>query len=368
MHTKLLYPLTLAITLTSVVACDPDVDSDNYADLESPDAQAPAAIIEALTAPCDPSDEDCALALDMIEELSQAEDWPDTETKVVLLGDSCVGPTLVPCSALSLFDSASETSHLLSLDDHPSAINYTNNPPDNGDKVWIMGDWDGDGVDSPGYYAKGRFRYTDVPFWPSNSWSQALDLHPWNNNTDPTLPLVAGRFLAGYDNDCVGVIHGDGVDIQNPTFHLEYWCELAPGFADESHGTQWIGAVLPDSNFPTGEHEFAAGDWDGDGIDELAVRKDLFITYTLADPELDLAPFAQAQRWGVPPDELTATGVFVAGDWNGDGIDGWGVLYDDNHFYHRNDLTWNPGPLAYHLQHIDNLFTDRSVSSHQFGL
>ena len=115
----------------------------------------------------------------------------------MLLDASCVAPTLVPCSALSLFQSTAETSHLLSLDDHPDTIDYTNTPPDNNaDKVWIMGDWNADGVESPGYYSKGKFRYTDNPFSPSDSWSQPITLHSWNNNTDDR-PLVAGRFHGG---------------------------------------------------------------------------------------------------------------------------------------------------------------------------
>ncbi len=200
---------------------------------------------------------------------------------------------------------------------------------------WVSGDWDGDGFKTPGVHDGGTFYFTN-DLGVTDNW-QAI----WLGLTDK--PLVAGRFDLYSYNDCIGVINDS---IQPGTgdtrFALNYWCDMetAPGAGELL--TQFLAAPLPDSQGVAGTHQFAAGDWDGDGVDTIAVRRDDKITFTNVHPSAGAAQYANSQYWGTPSG-ASGEGMFVPGDWDDDGFDSWGVLYNDSQFYYRDDISWNPG-------------------------
>ena len=247
--------------------------------------------------------------------------------------------------SLVLFNpTRNETNLLTTLDTNPTVHNnmlFNLNAPTTTNNIVVMGDWDGDGTDTPGVYSGGVFNFTnDLTMnatWESPFWLGFVGGHHG---------LVAGRFDGGLANDCIGIVDGNVSPITgNLRFSMKYWCDMTtppqgPGGGPLS--AQYIGGILGDSSGFTGTHQFGVGDWDNDNIDEVASRRGIFITYTTRNPNQSSA-FSHAQRWGNPEGHANDAGQFITGDWNGDNIDGWGVLYDDNQFYIRNDLSWNPG-------------------------
>ncbi len=209
--------------------------------------------------------------------------------------------------------------------------------------VGVMGDWNGDGLKTPGYYAGGIF-YTTNLLTPTqfSDWDGT-----WFGWT--TRPIVAGRF-AGSDHDCVGVVDSGYFPPYGTAFALYYTCDFSQ--INPPKDFQWLSIVLPDNQGFSGTHQFETGDFDGDGYDSVAVRRGAFIAYTNVSPGAGHAAFAYAQYWGYP--DLSSEGEFVSGDWDGDGLDNFGVYYPTSHlFYRRHDLLWNGG--AYYTQSLPAL-------------
>ena len=58
----------------------------------------------------------------------------------------------------------------------------------------------------------------------------------------------------------------------------------------------------------------------------------------------------------------------LSGDWNGDGIDTFGVTYTNNTFYYRDVFGWNPGPFEFSSQTFTtSISTARQVVSHNLA-
>ena len=257
---------------------------------------------------------------------------------------SCPLYTTPTNHSLVLFNTIrNETNLLTTLSTNPSVHNnmlFNLNAPTTTNNIVVMGDWDGDGTDTPGVYSGGVFNFTnDLTMdatWESPFWLGFVGGH---------YGLVAGRFNSGFANDCIGIVDGNISPLTGDLrFSLKYWCDMPTPPQDPGGGplnAQFIGGILGDSNGFTGTHQFGVGDWDNDNIDEVASRRGIFITYTTRDPGQPSA-FNNAQRWGNPEGHANDAGQFITGDWDGDGTDGWGVLYADNQFYMRNDLAWNP--------------------------
>jgi hypothetical protein len=204
---------------------------------------------------------------------------------------------------------------------------------------WVMGDWDGDGIDTPAVYQDtGVFRYTNDVGATANwtaLWFGLLGRPP-----------VGGRFDSTVPNDCLGVVDKAIVGADD-AFSMYYTCDLTSS-ANPPKLVQWLSLPLPNSQGFTGTHQFDAGDFDNNGLDSIAVRRGPYIAFTNVTPGSH-ALFNLAQYFGVPP-AVSGEGSFVVGDWNGDGLSSFGLYYQDGAFQRRNDLEWNSG--SYVLQRV----------------
>ena len=162
----------------------------------------------------------------------------------------------------------------------------------------FVGDWDGDGVATPGFRIGNSFFLAD------------------SNAADATFTEVAyGR---EFDVIYVGDWDGDGVDTlgvrRGNTFHLSNSFDGGP--ADEVTA---YGRIFD---------EVYIGDWDGDGVDTPSVRRGntfhLKNSFTGGDAD-------RMTAYGHPTDEV------VVGDWDGDGITSPGVRRG-NEFLLKNDF------------------------------
>nr|WP_246109755.1 SdrD B-like domain-containing protein [Roseimaritima multifibrata] len=152
----------------------------------------------------------------------------------------------------------------------------------------VVGDWDGDGKDDVGIFGREWLR------------------DPQAIVNDPGLPDPGNRRSTRPKN-------------LPPTAP-----EATDGMREMRRSTQPIRADLIDHVFRYGQHQDTplAGDWNGDGIDAIAVFRagvwqldeDGDGRWTNADREFEFGP---------------PNGVPVVGDWNGDGIDDFGVVLGD---------------------------------------
>ena len=192
---------------------------------------------------------------------------------------------------------------------------------------WVAGDWDGDGIETLGAYASGgAFFYTN-DVGPTSNWTGV-----WFGFANKQ--AVAGRFDGAVDHDCIGVV--DGVDNflgTGDTAFAMYWtCNLTDGGTSTKNGL-WIGSPLPNSGFPelaspTTPHQFVAGDYTGSGVDTLAIRRGPYFVWG-----------SLAQNFERPGGN---GGIAVSGDWDGDGISSFGMVYQGQ-FVYINDLAWHSG-------------------------
>ena len=176
----------------------------------------------------------------------------------------------------------------------------------------FVGDWDGDGVDTPGLY-----RQSDGYVYLRNSNTQGIaDIKFFFG--DPGDVPIAGDF------------NGDGFDTvsiyrpSNQTFYIIN--EL--GSNDTGLGAAEYSFMFGDP----GDEPFV-GDLDGDGIDEVGLHRDttglVYYRNTLTTGIADASFF-----WGDPAD------IVFAGNWNGDNTDTVGLLRpSDSTFYWRNTNT-----------------------------
>ena len=169
----------------------------------------------------------------------------------------------------------------------------------------LVGDWDGDGWDEPGLYdvRAGRVLLATAQV-PGQELHAAAFGEPWRL-------AVAG--------DWDGRGH-DGVCLLNPwTLELRLWADAAAATPLRAYR---LAGIRPAAEATWAELHWQAlaGDWDGDGRDELGL-------YDPADSSLWLWPGhgadATPRRWATDQPGRQA----VAGDWDGDGRDGIG-LYD----------------------------------------
>jgi hypothetical protein len=160
--------------------------------------------------------------------------------------------------------------------------------PDGGTR--LLGDWNGDGTQTPGYFLAGSWQlFSQVMRGGSGSavtFGQAGDLPvvgDWNG--DGTTDL--------------GVVRGD------------HWLLALGPFAKDAAPTVWKDVSFPGAGTPV------SGDWDGNGAAGIGWYADG--SWTLAD-SLDSPATTTTASYGVPGDTP------VVGDWNGDGRDGIGTV------------------------------------------
>lgn len=253
-------------------------------------------------------------------------------------GLSSVDATPTPDAAsgdtLALFGAAATKFSLVdTLQANPSASNYLtilSNAPIKG--KFVMGDWDGNGQMTPGLFQNGKFWYTNQTN-PAATWKRV------NIGNFGAVNAVAGRFDAAFPNDCFGVVQTQNVP-QNHDFRLHYTCELGQPNPPNGIKKQWIDVTLP----APGAYQFVAGDWDGDGLDSIAVRRSNKIKWGNVAPAEGAAAFPKSQNFGKSTESY---GTVVAGDWNNDGIDTFGLFNKGNGaFYRRNDLNSTKAALT----------------------
>ncbi|MBI5929613.1 MAG: PD40 domain-containing protein [Chloroflexi bacterium] len=237
---------------------------------------------------------------------------------------------------LALFNTGLNQVNLLdTLQDNPPQSAYTlfsAYAPVNGGQ-WVMGDWNGDGLKTPGVYTNGPFFYTNKA-----GEAQANDWHSlWIGVSGPP---VAGRFNINLPNDCIGAVQSANFPPYGVAFVLYFTCDLS-GNTTPTIAFQWLSVLLPDSGGFSGPHQFAAGDFDGDGDDSIAVRRGTYVAFGTVAPSESAASFPYAQYIGAP---ATSDGeIFVVGDWNGDHLDSFGLFYQSGELFYRNDLQFNSG-------------------------
>lgn len=267
---------------------------------------------------------------------------------------------------LALFNTTTYLANLLqTLDTEPAAIDYytyaTGVPTGATGGQWVMGDWNGDGVETPGVYGPNGVFYHTNALGPSSNWQGTwFGLLTGTAGNRP----VAGRFDASVNHDCIGVTDSSDFPPYGTAFALYFTCDLAGGNPPKTF--QWLSVLLPDSTSPdiVGKTwEFSAGNFDPtvDAIDTIACRRGNFITWTNTPPSTPNAAFPYAQYIGAPH---SGTSLFVVGDWNSDGTDSFGLYYAAlGRLRGRDDLDWNSGLYPVDQQLDTNIVGTTSISA-----
>ncbi len=220
-------------------------------------------------------------------------------------GPDCVGPDA--CDRIGFVDDGGEW-HL--IDETASGADtsdfYYGNPGD----VPFSGDWNCDGIDTPGLY-----RQSDGYVYLRDSNTQGvadLDFFFGNPGDIP----VAGDF------------DGDGCDTVSIYRKAEQKFYIINHLGDGASG---LGAADYFFTFGNPGDTPFAGDFDGDGIDEVALHRRttgfVYLRNTLDSGNAD-QEFFYGDAGDVP----------IAGDWNGDGTDTVAVYRDsDGNWYLKLD-------------------------------
>ncbi len=201
----------------------------------------------------------------------------------------------VVTDGVGLVDRGAGRWHLQRTDGSVASFFY-GNPGD----VPFMGDWDCDGVDSPGLY-----RQSDGFVYLRNSNAAGIaDVRYFFG--DPGDVPLAGDFDA---DGC------DTVSVYRPSQSRVFVIDELGG-SERGLGAAAAGFVFGDP----GDTPFV-GDFDGDGADTIGLYRSgtgfVYFRDSLAGGVADLAFF-----YGDPGDRI------IAGDWNGDGRDTVGIYRD----------------------------------------
>jgi hypothetical protein len=228
------------------------------------------------------------------------------------------GPGPGPIERVGLYEPQPSQFELKQANTRTAKITLVRFGPRNGGWLPIAGDWDGDGDTTVGLYdpRTGTFRLKNSHL--GRNTDVVVRLQP---PTADALPIAGDWDGDGRD----GVGFYDRRDPQRPSFQL--WNTLADGAAfDEA-------IVLTSTANPPTDTLPVAGDWDGDGRDEVgffARSIGLFVLGGRGPVTLMLL------------ENVGGTGLPVAGDWNGDGRDGVGVYDPRTATFHLNN-TIGPG-------------------------
>ncbi len=203
--------------------------------------------------------------------------------------------------------------------EHGSISNiYFGNPGDFG----FMGDWDCDGVDTPGLY-----RQSDGYVYLRNSNTQGVADVAFFFGNPGDVPL-AGDFDG---DDC------DTVSIYRPS-EARFYVINQLGSADKGLGAADFSFLYGN----VGDKPFV-GDWTGDGIDTPGLRRDsdgfVYLRNTNTQGVADVAYF-----YGDAGD------VVFAGDWDADGDDTLGLYRPSNGYvYLRNTNTTGIADISFQM-------------------
>jgi hypothetical protein len=163
--------------------------------------------------------------------------------------------------------------------------------PDGG--VRVLGDWNGDGVQTTGIFAAGRWQLS-------------------NQVQRPESPGIGTAFGQAGDVPVTGDWNGDGVTDIGVVRGAHWILALGPLPADGSSPAPWR-----DVTFGDGTGTPVTGDWDGNGSDGIGVYHvgSWVLANSVADPTKTVTV-----GYGTTGDRP------VVGDWDGDGTDGIGVV------------------------------------------
>jgi hypothetical protein len=208
----------------------------------------------------------------------------------------------------------------------------------NGTDIPVMGDWNGDGIDTPGvirgdhWYLSNTFNATVDYSFAYGIAGDKIVVGDWDGNGTDTPGVVRGHtwylsnsfggngdYIFGYGNDTdlaiVGDWDGNGTDTPAVIRGDEWW--LSNDFA---------GNVSNFFKYGIAGDKFVAGDWDGDGVDSPgAVRGHTWYLSNVFGGSGDYI-------FGYGNDSDRA----VVGDFNNDGVDTYGV-FRSAWWYCRND-------------------------------
>jgi hypothetical protein len=249
---------------------------------------------------------------------SELTDWYIKEDGVPWdAGPECVGPG--SCDSIGYVDAGG----LWHLADAPAfdtgeASFYFGNPGD----VPFSGDWDCDGIDTPGL-----FRTRDGYVYLRGSNTQGIADRSFFFGNPGDVPLV-------------GDFDGDGCDTVNIYRPRDGRFYIIDHLGDGDAG---LGAAEYSFTFGDGGDVPFAGDFDGDGVTDIGLHRPatglVYLRFSLSTGAAD-----RTFIFGDPGD------VVVAGDWNGDGVDTVAIFRrGDGNWYLR--LT-NDGGSADHAVHF----------------
>ena len=232
-------------------------------------------------------------------------------------GPYCAGPD--PCDSIGYGNSKGEWR----LKEHPETLGpetefFYGNPGD----VFFAGDWDCDGIDTPGAYRQS-------------------DGYVYLRNTN-TQGIANQEFFFGNPGDepLIGDWNGDGCDtvsIYRPSTQ-QFFIINELGSANGG-----LGAAEFDFLFGNPGDQAFVGDFDGDNMDEVGLHRATtgFVYYrnslTTGKAELDFF-------FGDPGDVMTT------GDWNGDGRDTLAVYRpSDGNWFIKDSNSAGPGDYTIHF-------------------
>ncbi len=207
----------------------------------------------------------------------------------------------------------------------PGSLDYTFTFGKPGD-IPLLGDWDGDGIDTPGVYR------------PARGSAHLTNRIPAHGSTGHQ-PEVTFFFGLPGDKVFTGDWDGDGID----TLGLSRRGQVFLAHTNATTVAQkvfWFGTF---QDIPS------AGDPDGDGTDGLFLHRvsSSSVFYTNDTPDSFVANTTGSLYFGQADDAL------VIGDWNGDGADSPGVYRSPTTTVHtRNPLWTGPAQTSYRFGRV----------------
>jgi hypothetical protein len=229
-----------------------------------------------------------------------------------------VTPVTIPVTTVGLYDSSSSTFMLRDSNDSGFADEVCSYGAAKGGLLPIVGDWNGDGIQSIGLYDP----TTSTFYLRNTNCLQGPDDKGYADTVFNFGPANAGDEPVVGNWDGIG---GDGIGLFDPkssTFYLRNSIGLQgpndQGYADTVFNFGPAnGAMLP-----------LAGDWDGSGRDGIGLYNRFTSTFYLREATTLQGPSDKGYADTTLNYGASWMGLLpVAGDWNGDGRDGIGV-YD----------------------------------------
>ncbi len=197
----------------------------------------------------------------------------------------------------------------------------------------LVGDWDGDGDDTPAVYQNGAWRFRNANQEGPADITVAYGaagyvpvVGDWDGDGDDTIGVFSGGYWLLRNSITPGppeiVVHYGAPSFTPITGDWDGLGGTGIGVVDT--GGAWFAKNAPSGGPPDADFAYGAlgyrpvsGDWDGDGRDGIGVFDDngYWLLRNTASPGQPHVVFDYARPTDRP----------VAGDWNGDGIDSAGI-------------------------------------------